>query len=179
MQIDAFRWIKARNTHLTLHFLGDLPASKIEDIDKAIKSGITAAASTQQAESDGPIRCQLGGLGFFPDKQRPRVVWIGLNELQTKKNTGLQARGSALFSELDRALCQEGISSQSKAYNPHITLGYRLRNVNDAQATTVTSLWQKEIRQSPLIFPLTQFALYESLLSPKGRVHKPLKEYKL
>ena len=65
----AARWVRPAGIHLTLKFLGDVPAGQVD----AIAEGMRAAASEH-----APFELCAEGLGVFPNPNRVRVVWVGV-----------------------------------------------------------------------------------------------------
>src|SRR5579863_7363119 len=63
------RWARIEGLHVTLKFIGETPAEKIEPI-KAALAAIPGRA---------PFSIHFGGLGFFPSERRPRVLWAGVH----------------------------------------------------------------------------------------------------
>src|ERR1700691_5832686 len=62
------RWARIEGLHVTLKFIGETSAEKVEAIKKAL------AAIPHRA----PIAMHFRGLGFFPNERRPRVLWAGI-----------------------------------------------------------------------------------------------------
>ncbi len=100
------RWVAPDRMHLTLVFLGDVPATEITEV---------AAAVEQASAGVEPVALQAAGCGTFPPRGRPRVVWAGIAD-PTGALAALQkavADAAAPFAEkVDR-----------RAYHPHLTLG--------------------------------------------------------
>lgn len=163
---DAFRMIDPRNTHITLHFLGEIPTVDIP----AIIAGIRSSAAADRSR----IRCQLGGLGYFPGIRKPRVVWIGLNELRSGTSPDLSARGRAHFTRIEQELTTAGIHSTSTRYTPHITLGYKHRSTRQAEAVNTASAWEQQFRTQGLVFSLDSISLFASIPTAQGRRHQTL-----
>ena len=65
------RWTRPAGMHLTLKFLGEVPAGQIEAIAEAMRHACAPHA---------PFSFVLGGMGCFPNVRRPRVVWVGIDE---------------------------------------------------------------------------------------------------
>jgi len=65
------RWVRPEGIHLTLQFLGDVPAVKINSIAQAL---------TETCAPCQPFSITIGGLGCFPNARRPRVTWVGADE---------------------------------------------------------------------------------------------------
>jgi 2'-5' RNA ligase len=99
------RWVKPRNIHLTLAFLGNLPAEKVpalqDELDRVLRNV-------------KPFDIKAEGTGFFGRPRHPRVIWAGildcpaLMKLQQKTVEALQAAE---------------IEFDSKPFSPHLTLG--------------------------------------------------------
>jgi RNA 2',3'-cyclic 3'-phosphodiesterase len=98
-------WVPAPNLHITLKFLGWVPPDRVGAIDAALRP-VTARA---------PFELRLHGLGAFPPRGKPRVLWIG-------------ARGGAgdlvdLARDVEARLEDIGFSREPRPYHPHLTLG--------------------------------------------------------
>ena len=76
------RWTNAEQLHLTLKFLGNVPAGSLE----AAKQSLAEACAGVR-----PFPLRARGTGFFPNAHSPRVIWVrfeddqnGLVEFQTR-----------------------------------------------------------------------------------------------
>ena len=70
---QCVRWAKREQFHLTLKFLGDVPANRAEPLVGAL----------QQACRGFPVlRLRAEQIGFFPNVKSPRVIWVGLHDDQ-------------------------------------------------------------------------------------------------
>ena len=67
----TLRLSEPQDLHLTLHFLGATPARLVDDLRREIG----ALCHARRAFDLG-----AGGLGCFPDDERPRVVWLGVRD---------------------------------------------------------------------------------------------------
>jgi len=106
MPPDSVRWVRAEGIHLTLKFLGDVPARQLD----AIRAALAAAAREHMG-----FVCGVEGLGCFPNPHRPRVVWVGLHEPS--------GRLAALHGAVERALAELGYPPEGRPFTPHLTLG--------------------------------------------------------
>jgi 2'-5' RNA ligase len=109
---DRVRWVKPTGIHLTLKFLGNVQASRIAEIVRAI---------TQGSKGVKPFTISLSGLGCFPSSSRPNVIWIGL-EGDTEPLPRLQ-------SAIEDYLSVLGYPKEKRNYTPHLTLGRVARDV--------------------------------------------------
>ncbi|MGC8873306.1 MAG: RNA 2',3'-cyclic phosphodiesterase [Chloroflexia bacterium] len=100
------RWVAPHQIHLTLNFLGEIPAQKLPAVQEAARQAAGEAA---------PFELEAIGLGTFPNLRRPRVVWVGLGgELEALHR--LQAR-------LSEELAARGFPPEERPFSPHLTLG--------------------------------------------------------
>jgi len=102
----AVRWVKPAAMHLTLQFLGDTPAGRLDAVTRAIEAATLGVP---------PITMTTGGLGCFPNLRRPRVVWVGIVE-----PSGHLAQ---LKHAIDRELEPLGFKPERRPFSPHLTLG--------------------------------------------------------
>ncbi|CAA7602470.1 2',3'-cyclic-nucleotide 3'-phosphodiesterase [Acididesulfobacillus acetoxydans] len=144
-------WRAGDNLHLTLKFLGEVSPQAVAGIGQAL--AVTA-------ESGVPFTVRLGGFGVFPNLQRPRILWAGV------QSTGLVQ----LQRRLDRALAQQGYPPEGRPYRPHITLASGGIRGFDAQRVRDVPIRTDEVRG---------FALMESVVERGRRKYVPLGEYLL
>jgi len=100
------KWVEPQNLHITLHFLGDVDAEQRDPVTIALRDAAAACAA--------PV-VQLGGLGCFPPRGAPRVVWCGLMQ------GGPELR--ALVEGIRGAVVALGFPSEGRPWKAHVTLG--------------------------------------------------------
>ncbi|WP_404381669.1 RNA 2',3'-cyclic phosphodiesterase [Knoellia locipacati] len=103
------RWTPSHLWHVTLAFMGDVPAGLLDDVVDAV----AAAAATHT-----PIPLRLSGAGTFPNPAEARVVWI---DVRSDSPTGLPDLESLALG-VRRACGRAGASPAGGAYRPHLTL---------------------------------------------------------
>ncbi len=101
----ALRWARPEGMHLTLRFLGQASPDQIAKL---------LALLEPAARSTGPIEATLAGLGLFPDRGRPTVLWVGISAGEPL--THLQASCEA-------AAVSAGFLPESRPFRAHLTLG--------------------------------------------------------
>jgi 2'-5' RNA ligase len=101
----SLRFVKDDARHLTLRFFGDL--------DQA-RQGEVARTVSEVAGSQKPFAIAPQGVGFFPNAVRPKVVWVGVEDLD--------GRIQPLHRALDEALKKVGLEGSGEAFVPHITV---------------------------------------------------------
>jgi 2'-5' RNA ligase len=97
------RWSPASNFHITTKFIGSWPEDRLTEM----KSTLATLPPT------GPFKIAIRGLGFYPNPQRPRIFWTGVDGGEPLVQ--LAAQTDALCATL-------GIPSETKPYSPHLTL---------------------------------------------------------
>lgn len=105
----------ARNLHLTLAFLGDVPPSRLPELVE-LAAGIPLR----------PFRLTLDRIGWWP---RQRLAWAGAQDCPA----ALEALAGMLAAELHAA----GFRSERRPFVPHVTL---LRDAQRAPPQTVAEL---------------------------------------
>lgn len=145
--LPGARWVKQEQLHLTLRFIGDVDSTVFKDVLEAL----------HQVRSDR-LTMQLDGVGFFPPRGKPRVVWVGI-----RKNSDL----FQLRNRVESALVKAGIEPEGRRYSPHITLA-RLKNTPSSKVASFLSHNSLFITEE---FQVSQFFLYSSVLNSKGAKH--------
>ncbi len=155
-RIDA-KWVSAQGMHLTLKFLGDVPASAIPSIAKALEQPLTVT---------GPIQLKVEGLGCFPNVKRPRVIWLGITDPQS----ALQP----LVQKIEESLAPLGFPCETRSFKPHLTLA-RMRSARDL-SKDLDVIMQRQIATGPF-FSISSAVLFESVLKPQGAQYHPIKRF--
>ena len=78
----SVRWTRREQFHLTLKFLGDVDAARVEALGEAIRAA---------CRGFGPLHLRAERVGYFPDLRYPRVVWTGVQD-QAERLAGGQHR---------------------------------------------------------------------------------------
>ena len=101
------RWINPDHLHLTLQFLGNVAAGRLDDLAAALRRACARTA---------PFHLALEGAGCFPNTKSPRVVWIGIRgDLEPLR-------------KLQEQIAQETKNfgdhgDDERAFQPHLTIG--------------------------------------------------------
>jgi 2'-5' RNA ligase len=152
------RWVRPEGIHLTLKFLGEVPQDSIDAIGSAL-----ARAAMHHA----PFRLEGRGIGTFPERGRPRVIWVGL--------LGDVERIVALARSVEEALAPLGFPPEARRFSPHLTLG-RFRGSPHAD-------WRLLLERSSGApfgsFGVDGFSLFESRLKPEGAEYHALTRFRL
>ncbi|HEX8455906.1 MAG TPA: RNA 2',3'-cyclic phosphodiesterase [Pyrinomonadaceae bacterium] len=152
-------WERTEKLHLTLKFLGELEATRLEALTRA---------ATRAAAAGGKFAVALREAGAFPAHGNPRVLWFGLED-ESGQLAQLQAR---LEIECER----EGFAREARPFRPHITIA-RIRFANTA-ARHVARL-HRETVFPPATFDVREFVVMQSRLGAGGSRYMPLSHHEL
>jgi len=148
------RWVRPDLVHLTLAFLGGVPADMLADVE---------AAARQAAAGFGPLSLRVQGAGRFPPRGLPRVIWIGIDEL------------SGRLAELQKALAAATAAFAEKvegrAYAAHLTLG-RVRSPRGGR--DLSGAVDAMSGQTGPTFEAREVTIFKSDLSPQGPAYTAL-----
>ena len=145
-------WIPPDRLHFTVRFIGEVDEARAITIAGALAAPLPLA----------PFDLTIAGVGAFPPRGRPRVIWAGIGEGRHPMTT--------LEGEVSARLATCGIPPEGREYSPHLTLA-RVRDAASLRAREVV----EGAPQGP--FGTTRvdaITLFESRLSPKGPTYVPL-----
>jgi 2'-5' RNA ligase len=152
---SAARWVATDSIHITLKFIGEIPEERCAAIDEAL-TGLNWK----------PLSVTVRGVGFFPGKRSPRVLWAGV-ECPTME---------ALAEEVDTRMVQAGFDSEKRAFRAHLTLARtKERRLESALVKTAEPFAETEFGT----FQTDRCNLYQSTLKAGGSLYTKLKEYSL
>jgi RNA 2',3'-cyclic 3'-phosphodiesterase len=146
-EVPLAKWVGREELHLTLRFIGEVDDRTFS----AIKTGLSRI-------SFSPFMLTLCGVGHFPPRAHPRVLWVGM-----QPSDGLVT----LQQDVELALADIGLQPDERPFSPHITLA-RLRDTAPAVVAEFERR-HKDLVCSP--FEVTEFILFSSVLTPKGAIH--------
>src|SRR6185369_6726222 len=139
-------WVTHDNVHLTLKFLGGVETARLGDIERALGA---AAAGHPAFDLD------VHGLGAFPSRARPRVLWAGVS--------AGAAETTALAASVDAALAALGFARDGRAFAAHVTLGRVREPRANLRLAPALASGEEFGRQR-----VAHISLMRSELSPKG-----------
>jgi 2'-5' RNA ligase len=150
----AVRWVRPASIHLTLKFLGNIHPAQVDNI---------AAATAQVVRDEPRITLCAAGLGGFPSRRKPRVIWVGL-EGDVEKLGDIQTR-------LEDLLEPMGFPREGRSFRPHLTIGRvkdrrRLQPLIDAMGSVDLPRFNS--------FDADEIILYKSDLRPTGAIYTKL-----
>lgn len=149
-------WPRPESLHVTLKFLGEVAAARVETLSRA------AAGA---AEGFAPFELSAEGAGTFPPRGAARVLWLGLRD-----ESGQLAR---LQRRLEEECEAAGFARETKPFKPHLTLA-RLRSPQGAGALSEA---HRRTTFGPHAFQVSEFVLMRSELGPGGSRYTPLSHH--
>ncbi len=149
------KWARPENIHLTLKFLGD---THEDDIEKISGKLLDICSNFDLFE------IELAGIGVFPARKSPRVLWAGIKAGQTIID---------LQKEIDSSMIEYGFIPEKRAFSPHLTIGrFRSSKFKEALLNEVRSQQERLLGS----FEARSLILYRSELKPSGAEYTKISE---
>ena len=142
------RWLEPRQMHLTLAFLGNVSTEIQERLSEKLR-----------AISWKPFFLQLVGLGTFPTKGWPKIIWIGVG-------TG-HPHLFQLHKRVQEALLAVGLEPDLRSFHPHVTLG----RCRDVSPQTIRPFLKSHADFDAGMIHVESFCLNSSQLTPNGSLY--------
>jgi 2'-5' RNA ligase len=153
--VEGARWVGPDAFHLTLAFLGDVADPDLNAVCLAVAESV---------RKQPRLTLEVRGLGAFPDADRPRVLWAGIDG-------DLDALSGVQRAAFDAA-CGAGYRPADERFHPHITLA-RLKPGKSAP-TDLGPLVHRHRAWKSGPFPIDTVTTYASTTTPDGPVYAPL-----
>ncbi|MBC7963117.1 MAG: RNA 2',3'-cyclic phosphodiesterase [Steroidobacteraceae bacterium] len=155
IDIPGARWVVLEQIHLTLAFLGE--------VDESTAALLTGELSHIHMPG---FKLRFSGTGCFPDRRRPRVLWIGLEP---------EPFLNALAARVQAAVLACGIPQEEHPFSPHITLA-RLKLPSARESGPFL---EQQINRNFPPLSVHEFILFQSKLTPQGALHTPIQSFSL
>lgn len=155
--IEGVAWTPPENLHLTLRFVGEA--------DEARQAEVEAALAKVKVES---FILPVEGIGTFPPRGLPKVLWAGLGNAHT--------RLFQLRQQVDDALLSVALELDVRHFHPHFTIG-RLKENLDEKA--LARLLRRHATFEAPPFRVSEFQLYASELHASGSKYSVVRRFPL
>lgn len=144
----GIRWLPAEQLHLTLGFFGH----------------VESTAEAVLRERLGAIRFSLfflplRGLGTFPAKGAPKILWLGVG--------GGHPHLFQLHKRVADAALAAGLAPDLRPWHPHFTLA----RCQDVSRPAIASFLRAKADFDAGLVPFDAFHVKSSLLTPAGSIH--------
>ncbi|MGD2206022.1 MAG: RNA 2',3'-cyclic phosphodiesterase [Anaerolineae bacterium] len=155
----SVRWVRPEGIHLTLKFLGDTPMDKVHEVKTVL---------AQAAGEVGPFTIIAAELGCFPNTRRPRVLWVGLEELTGKL---MQLRDA-----IEAHVAPLGFPTERRRFHPHLTVGRVHRRASKSEVREIGQMVTTSEIGTLDEMTVTSVSYIKSDLRPSGAVYTTLFE---
>ena len=150
-------WITPDRMHVTLRFIGHVAEEQAATILQVLRLPLDRAR----------FDLTVAGVGTFPQKGSPRVVWAGVTEGHE--------RLIALEDAISGRLADVGVPRDARPFSPHLTLA-RVKEAGGLRAQALLEGLGGIVLGSTRLDAIT---LFESRLSPEGPQYQPLQRTQL
>jgi 2'-5' RNA ligase len=152
------KWAVHENLHLTLKFLGKTSEDLLPKIAELLSKVVL---------SYKPFCIKIYGVGVFPNRKYPRVIWVGIEDADLLKK---------LQRDVENAMTSIGYEKEEREYRPHLTLGRvrsqkKMSNIIDE----LDNLQRKDFGGAEI----SNIRLMQSDLRPTGAQYSCLEEIPL
>ncbi len=155
---SSIKWVKNEQLHLTLKYLGYTTEPLLDEIRAKI---------SQIASAIDPFKLIIDKTGCFPNKERPRVLWLGIE--------GNKASLNELLFRIDKEMNKIGFPLQESEFIPHITIA---RIKYPQKHTPDITIFLKSL-YDPIDFTVDRVQFLSSELLPSGTFYTLLGSYPL
>lgn len=153
---DFVRWVPTQNMHLTLKFLGDTSTSYLDFLKQML---------VREADSHPQFDLQLGGLGSFPTRHNPRLLWIGIHAPPDL---------ASLQRSVDAGASRLGYKTEERAFSPHLTIGRARQNASLSELQKIRAALDAIQLGNISIARVDSIHLFKSDLQPGGSIYTKL-----
>ncbi len=154
--LSSFKGIKAvepENLHMTLKFLGEVDELKAGKIKRELEK-----------IDFSPFEMEFSGIGFFPNSNYMRVIWIGT------KGEGIYK----LADEVEKGMKKLGFK-KDRDFKAHLTVG-RVKRIDPSSKSKLLKELEEYDRGYGKML-VKNFKLKKSTLTPKGPIYDDVAVY--
>jgi 2'-5' RNA ligase len=146
--IQGVRWLSPEQMHLTISFLGNVS----HDVEEELKKQLTGFPWKA-------FFLPICGVGKFPTKGLPKVVWIGVG-------TG-HPHLFQLHKRVHEAAIRVGLEPELRSFHPHITLA----RCRDVSTEALRPFMKSHAAFDAGMIHVDFFCLNSSKLTAAGAIH--------
>ena len=147
------RWTNREQLHLTMKFLGNVSAEQCPALLSAV---------SETCASFPLLRLTAGRVGFFPNVQKPRVIWVGIED------SGGQL--PKLHAEIEIAVAPFSPEEIENRFQAHVTLA-RVKQMRREEAEKIVQIAASIGSNILGGWTASQIELIRSQLSSQGAYH--------
>ena len=154
----AVRWVRKENIHITLRYIGPTAPGEVDKINRLLSEIVGQTCD---------LSLNVSGTGCFPKKERPRILWLGVD--------GDVAELKLLVEMINSEMDQLGYPQEERNYSQHITIG-RIRYPQKVTPDVTDFLCAQ---YEPISWNIPKIILYQSELLPSGAIYSILGTHNL
>jgi 2'-5' RNA ligase len=153
------KFVEPENLHITLRFVGEIPAEKVEALRQKLRE-------VRYKRFSMLVR----GVGAFPSISHPRVIWLGVDE-----GSAELSQLASLVSHVVDSLKLGSQQGSEESFTPHLTIA-RLKAPPPPEARRIMENLAEAVfgRQD-----VDAFYLFKSDLTPRGPIYTVIERYVL
>ena len=148
------KWVDPYSIHLTLKFLGNVAADRIDKITRAMGEAVQGAS---------PFHLEVKDLGVFPNLRRVQVAWVGVSG-EVDKLVQLQQR-------IESSLVPQGFTAESRPFTPHLTLARIRDRASPDERQRFGQLIADTKFEAAYTFQVDAISLMRSQLTREGAIY--------
>src|SRR6266704_284562 len=157
----SVRWTLRDQIHLTLRFFGNATNEDLDELKKVMQNA---------CEGIAVFRLQAYGLGVFPEKRFPRVIWAAVRDDQNQLGASQQ--------KICAATAQFGEKPDDTPFSGHLTLG-RVKEIRSHDPDALRRFVAGEATRPYGEWPVDEVELLRSELGSAGAKHSVIATYSL
>ncbi len=151
---DGIKWVPTDNLHLTLKFLGDVDNTEVPRVCEVVH---------EVCREYDPFELVFAGTGGFPDIERPRILYAGIED---PSESLVQ-----IVAGLERDLAELGFKPEPRDYTPHLTLG-RTKSGSRRASSDVVSRLKRDHETSLGSTRVDKLQMFASFLDKGGPTYQ-------
>jgi 2'-5' RNA ligase len=157
LSTSNINWVKPKNFHVTLKFLGDVENCLINSLKELL---------THISDRHFQFTLKYKSIGYYGSLSRPRVIWFGFEQ-----NSIL----TSLIKDIEWSLKELGFNPERNKFSPHLTLG-RVKHLKEKDVFMQVMKEKEELEDS---LDVMKFQLIESVLDSQGSKYNIIQSFAL
>ena len=154
--VQGAKWVPKDQMHFTIRFIGEVDHAGYH----AVSGGLSDVIASR-------FTIAMKGVGYFPPRNKPKVLWAGLEKNEALMN---------LRRSIEGALQQAGIEPEERKFAAHVTLA---RLSPNTPVRAIADFLSANGLFSEQSIPVDEFHLYSSVLTSDGAIHRKEATYRL
>ncbi|WP_372950235.1 RNA 2',3'-cyclic phosphodiesterase [Mariniphaga sp.] len=155
---EPVKWVEPDRLHLTLKFIGETLPSQVDEIGEELNQAVKLFSS---------FSFELEGLGFFKNREKPRVLFANIKEGEVLQ---------LLAAEIDNRLANLGFEPEKRPFKPHLTIARIKFLKNKKTFYQAVENYRETFFQTVTI---NELIFYRSILKTEGAEYISLNVLKL